>query len=365
MKFLNCFWGLLALCIALAATALAFQAPANAASEECRSVRKYRGNASVESVVCKGADGVWRERTSGAFRGTITYEGQFEGITQRISARRRQSLDLNNLLLDALGGGEPRLDAAGQARIQLQVEGRTARATVSGTGNVRFSFQLSGTVENGACVLSDERERAVLRGRCDGEAFAGSLESDPERGTRLEVDIVANATAAIDLAERELDQAAERQRQELADRQAREQETRWVELQTNLAEGGDVEAMNRLAHAYSGDAGFEYVPRDHVKRAMWLSRAADRGDATAMYILAFAYLEGEGVTRDHASAASLLRRCSGAADKIAPHCQSALGVQYWNGEGVTQNHDEALRLWRRCSAAGVDECRDRVARLGS
>jgi hypothetical protein len=73
------------------------------------------------------------------------------------------------------------------------------------------------------------------------------------------------------------------------------------------AEGGDPEAMLRLAGMYM-DGSVPAIAKDPSQSVWWLSRSAEAGNGEAAYRLSLALLSGRGVMRDPASADGWLRR---------------------------------------------------------
>jgi hypothetical protein len=75
-----------------------------------------------------------------------------------------------------------------------------------------------------------------------------------------------------------------------------------------VAEGGDVEAMNRVALIFEGAFGGTPNPE---RAAQWYRRAAEAGHKPAMYSLGVILEQGKGVPKDIVEALNWYRRASG------------------------------------------------------
>ncbi|MBF9150462.1 tetratricopeptide repeat protein [Novosphingobium jiangmenense] len=328
-------------------------------------MRKFKGNQSVETVLCRGADGVLREQareigaSGNAFRGRLQYAGRFNGTAQPVTRQNNVSLSLQSLLRNALREGSRTTQVSGDMTLSLDVTGQSARGTVTLRGTRTQSWAISGNVSAGHCVLADSTETLVLDGTCGTGGFGGTLTIDPERGTRYRLKIEAQLTRKEDFDTRDLASAAERQRNEEQAAAERIRAEQWYKEKLNLADAGDVEAMYTLAEAFDGKIRWTRIARNPEQRLLWLSRASQRNHPFATYKLAFAYSEGDGVTQDFTRAMSLFRRCGEMKGEVGPYCLDSLGVMYWNGEGVPQNRAAARQIWQRCARTN-SSCADRL-----
>jgi len=139
-------------------------------------------------------------------------------------------------------------------------------------------------------------------------------------------------------------------------------------------------ALTVLSLAYStGEWG---IPKDELKAARLLAKAADLGDIPALSALGYAYQNGLGVTQDFTKALTLYRAAAkrGGLDAMIVMYYSGIGVKkdmptavYWyktaadagfhpgmnllasmyeTGQGTDQNLDEAKRLYKLLEAEG-------------
>lgn len=76
-----------------------------------------------------------------------------------------------------------------------------------------------------------------------------------------------------------------------------------LEINRQLAEMGDVEAMYRLGAHYASGLG---IQQDDSQAIEWLRKSADAGCSDALFALAAMYLNGWGVPQDAARAAAML-----------------------------------------------------------
>ncbi len=350
---------------------VAAPARAQASDPQCRTVKKFKGSQSVDVVLCRDADGVFREATKAlgsdrsGFRGRVIYDGQFTGTTQRIVQRRRQQYNLDSLLREALGGGQPKQETSGNIRIQLDFSGSSVQGTVSAAGAMRFTLQLSGLVENGFCKLTDQSRTVTLEGQCSAQGFQGDLDSEPERGTRARLQLAARATSVTDFDERDLVQAGQRAERERELAAKRQSEERWLESKTLLANAGDLEAMYLVGAIYEGEVRTEFVRRDIGLAMRWYQKAADLGHAPSMYSLGFIYYKGTDGMGNDAAALAQFTRCAAKSWENQGHCHLIAGSMHYIARGTPENRGKAIAHWRSCAKLGNQDCADRLAKYGS
>lgn len=360
------FMAVLFLCSGIDAADTLAQSPSS--SNQCQTVRKFKGNESVETILCRGADGVLREpareigANAHAFRGKLQYSGTFSGTSQPITRQTNMPFSLQGLLRNALRGGARTTQVNGDMALTLEISGQSVRGTLTLRGTRAQSWAISGNVTSGHCVLADHTEELVLDGTCGSEGFAGSLSIDPDQGTRYRLRVEAQLARREDFDSRDLASAAERQRNEEQAAAERLRAGQWYKEKLALAEAGDAEAMYVLSEAFDGRIRWTRIARNPEMRMFWLGRAAQRNHPFALYKLAFAYSEGDGVARDFSKALPLFRRCGELVSEVGPYCLDSLGVMYWNGEGVQQNRATARQIWQRCAKASAD-CADRLRRF--
>lgn len=87
-----------------------------------------------------------------------------------------------------------------------------------------------------------------------------------------------------------------------------------MELTLPLAEAGDVDAQNRLAHLFRYGEG---TVIDYERAAYWSQRAADQGSGYAMTVLWSFYKDGLGVPKDEERAQALLEQAAEHGDELA------------------------------------------------
>lgn len=121
------------------------------------------------------------------------------------------------------------------------------------------------------------------------------------------------------------------------------------------AEGGDTQAMFRIAYRY--EQGLGTVASEADAQA-WYLRGAAAGNADAMTNLAFRFQTGRGVTKDYAQAAEWYRK---AADLGNTTAMNNLAALYLNGSGVAKDPEAAVRLFEASAAGGYA---DAAANLG-
>lgn len=336
------------------------------AQEDCRVVRKFKGNQSIETQICRGADGVFREieRTPGAsgatFRGQIFYQGPYSGW---VETQQRRS---PGLLTSIFSGGPKKTDIDGEASLRLDFSGNTVKGQLDGSGGRRFRYTFTGVVRDGKCELTDQRTGIQLNGDCSADGFTGVI-SVERSGNRLGSRFVFNLEASrlVDLDEREFDRAVEREERTNRIAAERDRENELIAQLVREAESGDVESMRSLAAIYGGQTDLKYVRRDYAKRARWLSMAAGKNDQQSIYLLAEAYREAKGVRRDYSQAFGLFSRCSQGKSDFTGACIFHLGLAYYYGQGVAQSEARSIEQFRRCANLGVEPCQSNLRKLTS
>jgi len=133
------------------------------------------------------------------FRGKVRYFGNHSGTVttiQRAGERRRAS------------SACPRPDQGcperigGSLEVELEFDGEVVKGVFRGTGGLRDSG-LIGRRQGSACRLFDLADGSVWSGRCDSEAFIGTVASVPNAATQLELAFETVGTRTLDYAERE------------------------------------------------------------------------------------------------------------------------------------------------------------------
>ena len=119
----------------------------------------------------------------------------------------------------------------------------------------------------------------------------------------------------------------------------------------NRAIRGEAKAQYLLGKRYFHNA---VSPRDYVRAARWIRKAADQGNAKAQTGLGLLYENGLGVAKNYGEALKWLRR---AAAQGFPVAQNELGVMYAKGRGVSRNLDEAAKWCRQAAAQGSEIAR--------
>lgn len=112
-----------------------------------------------------------------------------------------------------------------------------------------------------------------------------------------------------------------------------------IKLLTPLAEAGDVEAQNTLAHIYTFGHGTE---ADADIALAWTRRAAEQGNAEAQSKLGQYYLAGIGVEKDPEQA---LHWVTLAANQFEPNAIYNLATMTLNGVGIAADPAAAIDLY--------------------
>lgn len=87
-----------------------------------------------------------------------------------------------------------------------------------------------------------------------------------------------------------------------------------IALTTPLAEAGNVEAQNRLAHMYRYGEG---TPMDSERAVLWTRAAADQGSRHAYFVLYAFYTSGRGVPKDAEVAHGWLLKAAAQGEPLA------------------------------------------------
>lgn len=131
-----------------------------------------------------------------------------------------------------------------------------------------------------------------------------------------------------------------------------------MRLYRQSAEGGNVEALNRVALMhYRGEAG---AAQDYAEAVRLFDLAAEQGDRNALFNLGKLYFEGKGVEKDPAQAIAYYRQ---AADKDHILALNTLGALYRAGATNAEDIARARGYFERSSAFGNAVGLFEVARL--
>lgn len=113
----------------------------------------------------------------------------------------------------------------------------------------------------------------------------------------------------------------------------------WI---TEMADSGDVEAMENAGHwYYIGDK----IPKDYEKSQYYYFMAANKNSASACYTLGTCYLVGsDGLPVDDVESFKWLSR---AAELNYQYAWSDLGYSYMNGYGTEINYEMAFKCFEK------------------
>lgn len=130
--------------------------------------------------------------------------------------------------------------------------------------------------------------------------------------------------------------------------------TRYIEMLTAKAEGGDTRSMTLLAALYW--RGDEFVEQNAEQAAHWLSRAADAGEASAAYLLGAQYTSfGDAQKAEEAYArAYRIYRSRFEADPKDAVSLYWLGYMEQAGQGTEQNAVSGLDKLEKAADLGSD-----------
>lgn len=183
--------------------------------EECRTVPVDSGGQMRQAIVCRGADGQWRERDNRTqpeplpadFKGQIVYEGELKGM-----ARSRATNP------NARRGAQPQeLPFGGLVRYRAEYDGNlvTVRGEVIKAENTG-PVTLTGTRSGSTCTLFDDNG-IKWQMRCDRSGFTGQLSGTrpdgPSRAWDYQQTVATRAISvksAADLALEQQQREAER-----------------------------------------------------------------------------------------------------------------------------------------------------------
>ncbi len=120
-----------------------------------------------------------------------------------------------------------------------------------------------------------------------------------------------------------------------------------MRLYRQSAEGGNVEALNRVALMhYRGEAG---AAQDYAEAVRLFGLAAEQGDRNALFNLGKLYFEGKGVEKDPARAIAYYRQ---AANKDHILALNTLGALYRAGATSAEDIARARGYFERSAAFG-------------
>jgi TPR repeat protein len=124
-----------------------------------------------------------------------------------------------------------------------------------------------------------------------------------------------------------------------------------------LAEYGDIGAMNEVGYAYATGKGLD---KDPVQAANWFRKAAEQGNSYAQGWLGIMYQRGEGVEKNEAEAAKWYLK---AAEKGNARAQFDLARMYTQGLGVEKSESEGAKWFQKATANGNPEALNGLAWL--
>ena len=122
----------------------------------------------------------------------------------------------------------------------------------------------------------------------------------------------------------------------------------------DLANNGDVEAMDLLGMAYEAGEDNEYVgisgiEKDYVKAVKWYRKAAEQGCEFGQNSLGDCYYYGRGVDEDNVEAVKWYRK---AAEQGFSLAQFSLGKCYYYGYGVDEDKVKAVKWYQKAAEQG-------------
>lgn len=94
------------------------------------------------------------------------------------------------------------------------------------------------------------------------------------------------------------------------------------------------------------------LPRDPVRSAQWLMKAAQQRHPGAETLLAYYYEQGHGVEKDYSKTLLWLRK---ALEQNYPDAMFHMGRLYATGKGVPMNQQTSLDWFRKAAAAGSSD----------
>lgn len=129
--------------------------------------------------------------------------------------------------------------------------------------------------------------------------------------------------------------------------EAQKWQNKAVEVWKKAADGGDTDAMVRLAELHKeGDV----VELDKEESVKWYRKAAESGNAIAQLRLALCYHDGEGIEQDAEEAAKWMLKS--AEQGTSRESQWLMGRFYEDGTGVEKNLAEAVKWFERAEKKG-------------
>lgn len=118
---------------------------------------------------------------------------------------------------------------------------------------------------------------------------------------------------------------------------------------TEMAEGGNIDAMKRLGDQY--DSGID-VEKDQERALYWYVKAAETGDVAAQRIAGFRYSHADGELLNYDEA---FRWSMAAAEQENAYACMDVGYLYRDGHGVEQNEAEAEKWFVKAYDLGLAE----------
>ena len=138
--------------------------------------------------------------------------------------------------------------------------------------------------------------------------------------------------------------------------EAQKWQNKAVEVWKKAADGGDTDAMVRLAELYKGG---DVVELDKEEAVKWYRKAAESGNADAQLRLALCYHDGEGIEEDVEEAAKWMLKS--AEQGTSRESQWLMGRFYEDGTGVEQNLAEAVKWFERSAKKGFNPAKYSLA----
>lgn len=160
-----------------------------------------------------------------------------------------------------------------------------------------------------------------------------------------------------------------------------------VQILTEKADAGDIEAQMELTNYYAekdfekakhyckliaeaGNPNAQYVYAgkyclfiqnpDYSAALEWFTKAADQGHAGALRYLGFMYSSGRGVKKDDIKAVEFYQMASEKEDGEA--CYD-LAMHYLDGSGVEESKEKAIEYLQKAIRNGYEEAKVKLAEL--
>jgi hypothetical protein len=141
------------------------------------------------------------------FRGKIVYEGYLEG-TMRTPGRPIRNLNMRSILQSATRGKSQEVRAS--LRYEVEYSGQIVRGTHRAQGSMQGSGTFTGTRDGTSCdIVFQDGLRANFF--CDANRFASDQSFTDARGRSFNNHLEAHATAVVDFAERDRQNAIAQQ----------------------------------------------------------------------------------------------------------------------------------------------------------